>query len=85
MRFEVEIEEKVIYRHTVIVEADCVSKVDDAVDVIEGEANHPDEIPSCFEQEGIKVIEYNQDSDGDSCEFECCVIEKLPDESEADQ
>lgn len=75
MKFKVEIEEKATYRHTVIVEAENINDVDEAVSIVESIANHPDDIPYIFDQQDdIKVVGFERDEDGDWCEFECTCI-----------
>ena len=75
MKFKVDIEERVTYVHTVIVEAENENDVADAASIIESDLSHLDDIVSTFDaQDGIEVIELSKDEDGYLGEFECVGI-----------
>lgn len=81
MKFKMEIEEKVTYRHTVIVEADNELDVDRAVDEIEESAENKDDIRILCEDKGVKVIEFCEDGSPE-VEFENSDYEELSDYEE---
>lgn len=61
MKFKVEIEETVTYRHTVTVEAEHESNVYRALDEIEESAENRDDIRILCEDKGVKVIDFCED------------------------
>lgn len=87
MRFEVEIEEKVTYRHTVTVEADCEEDVDYALNSFEENAYCREDIYDYLTDNNVKTISFCEDDSGE-VEFECTDLIKVVDadreEEEAD-
>ena len=83
MKFEIEIEETVIYRHTVIVEAECESDVDYALDCFEENADCKEDIYDYMNDNNAKVIGFCEDGSGE-VEFECTDMAEIA-ESEVEQ
>ncbi len=83
MKYKIEIEETITYRHTVIVEAECEEDVDITVSEIEESAENKDDIKIICEDKGVKVIEFCDDSSPE-VEFENTYFEKLS-EHEVDE
>ena len=76
-KFKAEIEEKVVYRHTVVVKAENEDDVNSVLNKLERTGDHPDDIYYYFREANIEVVEFDKDSDGDGCEFECNDIEEI--------
>lgn len=74
MKFKVEIEETVIYRHTITVEAERESDVDRALDEIEESAENRTDIKLLFDDKGVNVADFCEDGSPE-VEFECGEIE----------
>lgn len=70
MKFKVEIEETVTYRHTVTVEAEHEDDVDYAIDCFEENADCKEDIFGYMKDNNCKVIEFCEDGSPD-VELEC--------------
>lgn len=69
MLYKCFIKEKVIFKHEVIVEVDNEGELDRALDRLEIEGTHPNDIRYFLLDSGT-VVRIDKDIDGD-CEFEC--------------
>lgn len=81
MKFKIEVEEKVTYRHTVTVEAETQTDVDYALDALGREGMHPDDICGYLRDNNVKIIEFVKDESGE-CEFEGTDIEEINENEE---
>ncbi|NFI06026.1 hypothetical protein FC959_16980 [Clostridium botulinum] len=85
MKFKVEIEETVTYRHTVTVEANHEEDVDYAVDCFIENADCKEDIYGYMKDNNVKVIDFCEDGSPDG-EFECEDIEVVDEyEEEKDE
>ena len=69
MLYKCFIEEKVTFTHEVIVEADNEGELDRALDRLENEGTHPEDIRYILSESGT-VVRIDKDIDGE-CEFKC--------------
>jgi len=81
MKFKIEVEEKVTYRHTLTVEAETETDVDYALDVLERDGMHPDDIEGYLRDNNVKIMEFDKDESGE-CEFEGVDIEEINEDAE---
>ena len=81
MKFKIEVEEKVTYRHTLTVEAEIQTDVDYALDVLERNGMHPDDIDGYLRDNNVKILEFDKDESGE-CEFECIDLEEINEDVE---
>ncbi|CUU47038.1 hypothetical protein [Clostridium beijerinckii] len=76
MKFKIELEEKVVYRHTLTVEADSDVEVEYALDVLERDGMHPDDIEGYLSDNNVKILEFDKDESGE-VEFEGTDLEEI--------
>lgn len=70
MKFEIEIEETVTYRHKLVVESDHEEDVAYAYDCFEDSAECKEDIYGYMQDNNVKVIEFCEDGSPE-VEFEC--------------
>lgn len=76
MKFKIELEEKVVYRHTLTVEADSDVEVEHALDVLERDGMHPDDVEGYLSDNNVKMLEFDKDESGE-VEFEGIDLEEI--------
>lgn len=78
-KFQIEIKEKVTFKHSLTVEAESEDSLNEALDFLESQGDYPDDIEHYLKEKGVKIVEFSKDSDGDGCEFECEDLEEIND------
>ena len=76
-KIKIEVEEKVVYKHTIEVECNNDNQVEKAMNKLESEGNHPDDVVAFLVEQGVKILNYDKDdlNSPDSINFECIDIE----------
>ena len=87
MKFKIEIEETVTYRHTIEVEANSEKEVDEACAGVENGSvlYNGSDYASALEGFGMKDVEFIEDDSGDLPTIECVNIYQPDEESEVEQ
>ncbi|WP_283705693.1 hypothetical protein [Clostridium perfringens] len=64
-KFKITINEVVNFNHEMIVEAKSEGELDKALDQIEQEAEHRDDVDYILEEYGIKILDFKEDGSGE--------------------
>lgn len=75
-KYKVEIEETVKLNHTLTVVVEDGVDLDGALDQLENEGNHPDDIIGILNNNEIRVLKFDKDESGE-CSFEVPDMEEI--------